>query len=114
MIFIVLIRELTGDPSRPFNQNAPAKDAFIRLAAMYLLGIMLSTPRQLFPALNRGLARCQGADPGNVAHLAAGAGLGLAIEMDQHIGLGSDLGQPVDISTDQVFHHAIGMPLGIA
>ena len=49
-----------------------------------------------------------------MAHLAAGRGLGLAVEMNQRVGAPQPVGNGKDIVADQVLHHAVGMALGIA
>ena len=52
--------------------------------------------------------------PGEVAHLAAGPGFGLAVEMQHQVGLGEQGRDAQDIVADQVLHDAVGMPGGIA
>src|SRR5205085_6669936 len=46
--------------------------------------------------------------PRHMAHLAAGAGLVLAVDVDVGAGLGGELGPTVDLIADEVFHRHAG------
>jgi hypothetical protein len=75
----------------------------------------IELPRRC-PRCRTGRARRSGrtGDPVHMAHLAARAGLGLAVEMHLHAAFGGERGRAGDVVADQVFHHHIRVPRAVA
>ena len=54
---------------------------------------------------------CSAAHFGGVAHLAAGAGLALAVDVDVGAALGDQLGPALDLVADQIVHLGVAARL---
>jgi len=107
-------RVMRANDAAHSNKNAPPRDALIGWTACSRLGIFCQLHGRFFP-VDPGLKQLfPGADPGDMAHLATGPRFRFAVEMQNGIGFGRDFGDSADIVANQVFHNAIGMPLGIA